>query len=66
MNSKRIAANYAVTRRQRRFIARRKMEEEGKEHCCKHSYIGRTGRFSFYTRQPSYFSEHWREYAEAN
>jgi hypothetical protein len=62
----RVPTNYAVTRKQKRFIARRKMEEEGKHRVCHHSYTGmRNGNFEYRTRVPSYFAENWREYAEA-
>lgn len=63
---KRVATDYIITRKQKRFIAKRRMKEEGKTNYCKHSYTGiKKGNFTYYTRVPSYFSEHWREYTEA-
>ena len=60
----RVATNYAVTRKQKRFIAKQKMKEEGKTGFCKHSHTGmKKGRFTYYTRMPSYFAEHWKEVA---
>lgn len=65
MKVTRVPTNYAVTRKQKRYIAKRKMEKEGKRHFCKHSYMGITkGRFTVQNKIPSYFAEHWREYAE--
>lgn len=54
--------NYAVTRRQKRFIANRKMKEAGERKYRKHSYSTISkGSFEVYTRNPSFFAEHWRE-----
>lgn len=65
MKNNRIATNYAVTRKQKRYIAKQNMEKAEKKQFCKHSYIGmKKGRFTVQTRVPSYFAEHWREYAE--
>lgn len=64
-NQKRVPTNYAVTREQKRYIAKKNMKDEGKKNFCKHSYIGvRKGSFVESTKIPSYFAEHWKEYAE--
>lgn len=61
----RVATDYAVTRKQKRYRAKIKMEEEGKKQFCKHSYTGiKKGSFITQTKVPSYFAEHWKEYAE--
>lgn len=61
----RSAENYAVTREQKRYIARQEMKRAGKKNFCKHSYeTVNLGHFSTYSRVPSYFAKHWREYAE--
>lgn len=57
--------NYAVTRKQKRYIANKKMEEEGRERFRHHSYTSiQKGNFITITRNPSYFAKHWREYVE--
>lgn len=64
---RRTPTNYAVTREQKRYVAKEKMKAEGKRNFCKHSYSTLTkGRFQTVTRNPSYFAEHWREYAEVD
>ena len=62
----RVATNYAVTRSQRRFIAKLRMKKEGVKRACHHSYssIDNGKGFRSITRNSSYFSQHWREYAE--
>lgn len=65
MAIQRSAENYAVTREQKRYIAKQEMRKAGKKNFCKHSYqTTKIGHFSSYTRTPSYFAEHWKEYAE--
>lgn len=67
MKNTRVPTNYAVTRGQKRYIARRKMEEEGKKKVCKSSYTGiKKGNFVTQHKNPSYFAEHWREYVEVS
>lgn len=62
---RRFATNYAFSRKQKRYIAKQKMKEEGKKQFCKHSYTGiKRGNFTIQNRNPSYFAEHWREYEE--
>lgn len=61
----RSAENYAVTRKQKRYIARQEMKRAGKKNFCKHGYeTVKLGLFTSYTRTLSYFAEHWKEYAE--
>lgn len=61
----RIATNYAVTRKQKRYIAKRKMEKDGIKNFCKHSFSSiKKGDFVTYTRNPSYFAKNWRAYTE--
>ena len=65
MKVSRVPTNYAVTREQKRYIAKQKMKEEGKKNVCKHSYVSiKKGNFVMQNKVPSYFSEHWREYTE--
>ena len=64
MKDNRVATDYAVSRKQKRFIARLKMEKEGKKRVCHHSYTGlKRGKFETRAIVPSYFAEHWRDYA---
>lgn len=54
--------NYAVTRKQKRFIANRKMKEANQKNYRRHSYeVLQNGSFEMYTRKPSFFAEHWRD-----
>jgi len=63
--TKRIATNYAVTREQKRYIAKQNMLKEGKKNICKHSYLTKViGTCEVQEKIPSYFAEHWKEYAE--
>ena len=65
MKNDRVPTNYAVTREQKRYIAKQNMKKAGKTHFCKHDYNTiKRGSFISYTREPSYFSEHWREFVE--
>jgi hypothetical protein len=65
MKNNRVPTNYAVTRKQKRYIARKNMEDVGKQHICKHSYSTiKQGSFVIYTKIPSEFAKHWREYVE--
>ena len=66
METKRTATNYALTRKQKRYIARLNMEKEGWKNFCKHSYNTR-----YYHNKPigtyrieSPFASHWKEYVE--
>ena len=59
----RISTNYAVTRRQKRAIAKEKMKKEGKKNFCKHSYTTLSIKgYPMTTREPSEFAESWRDY----
>lgn len=61
-----VPTDYAVTREQKRFIAKRLMREAGKKKFCKHAYhdlVGPNG-IHIQVRDPSYFASHWRDYAE--
>lgn len=59
--------NYAVTRKQKRYIADVKMAEAGMTKYRHHSYsVLRKGTFEERTKNPSYFAQHWREYVEEN
>lgn len=65
MEHHRMLTNYAVTREQKRNIAKKNMKKAGKRQFCKHSYEGiKKDNFVSYTRIPSYFSEHWKEFIE--
>lgn len=68
MKNSRVATDYAVTREQKRYIAKRKMEEAGLKNFCKHSHNSNVHPITNVslgtTVHPSYFSEHWREYKE--
>ena len=64
MKDPRVATEYIVTRRQARYIAHRKMKEEGRQHINRHSYstyTTETGR-TYTTYNPSDFSENWRNF----
>lgn len=50
---KRVPTNYAVKREQKRYIARKNMKDAGMVHIGKHSY-----------RNPSEFSQKWKDYVE--
>lgn len=66
MKVTRVPTNYALSRDQKRYIAKQKMKEEGKTQICKHSYISvKKGNFITQNKEPSYFAKHWREYMEA-
>lgn len=65
---KNIPTNYAVTREQKRYIAKQNMKKAGKKNFCKHSYSYSINPYTNMpmdrTRNKSYFGEHWREYVE--
>lgn len=66
-NQTRVPTNYAVTREQKRYIAKLNMKKANKKQFCKHSYISvKKGNFVESTRIPSYFSEHWKEFLEVS
>ena len=58
--------NYAFTREQKRFIAKKKMKEAGIKQFCKHSYTTNMfhGKPIGSTRIGSKFSSEWRNFAE--
>jgi hypothetical protein len=62
----RVATDYAVTRRQKRFIAKIKMKAAGLKKICKHDYT----TLYFYKkpvgteRHDSKFATEWRNYVE--
>jgi len=68
MKNSRVATNYAITREQKRYIAKRKMKEAGIKNACKHSYTANvhpiTNVTMGNTRHSSYFTDHWKEYTE--
>ena len=48
-----------------RSIAKYNMRKAGVVRPCKHSYVTKKGMTEFYVeRVPSYFADHWREYAK--
>lgn len=62
---KRVPTNYAVTRGQKRYIAKENMKKTNIVHPFKHDYSTiKKGSFLTYTRNGSYFSEHWKDYVE--
>lgn len=62
MNNNRVPTDYAVTRKQKRYIAKENMKKAGKRNFCKHSYTSvKRGLFIVYNKVPSYFAEHWKE-----
>jgi hypothetical protein len=66
--TKRVPTNYAVSRAQKRYIAKQNIKKANvSAHPFKHDYTTvKKGNFTTYTRNGSYFSEHWREYVEAD
>ena len=65
MKKENISISYIVTRAQKRAIARKKMAEAGIKHSCRHGYTtNKVGFTNFYSRTPSYFAQHWKEYVE--
>ena len=64
----RVAADYAITRKQKRYIAKLNMKKQGKKNFCKHSHTVLSALHSsdviIQQRNPSYFAEHWKEYVE--
>ena len=58
---KRVPTSYIVTRRQKRYIARRNMEKDGQRQFCKHNYF--TTRYGT-TRIGSKFSDNWKNFVE--
>lgn len=63
--NKRVPTNYAITRKQKREIARNKMLKDGKTKINKHSYsnIFFRNKIIGQKKEPSFFAKHWREYA---
>ena len=65
MKDTRTPTEYIVTRRQARYIAKRKMKEAGLKNINRHSYstysIPNTKR-TYTVYNPSYFSEKWRSF----
>ncbi len=60
MSNKRTPTNYAFSRKQKRYIAKRNMKKDGKKSFCKHSYENLGG--NEVTRIPSFFAENWRDF----
>ena len=65
MKDPRVPTQYIVTRRQARYIAKRKMKEDGKKNINRHSYStysvpGTKKTYTVYNS--SYFSENWRDF----
>ena len=65
-----VPTNYAVTREQKRYIAKQNMKKAGKKKFCKHSYTSNinpyTGKSIGSNIESSYFAKHWREYVEVS
>lgn len=63
--TKRVPTNYAVSRKQKRQVARNNMIKEGKKQFNKHSYhnIFFRDQIIGQVREPSFFANNWREYA---
>lgn len=67
MKTTRKPSNYAVTRKQKRAIARRLMKEEGLKHINKEYHyveMRATAKCGIPKTEPSLFSKKWREYWE--
>ena len=64
MKNQRTPTDYIVTRRQARYIAKRKMRQEGKKNINRHSYSTyQTATGHTYTvYNPSYFAKNWRNF----
>ena len=63
MKDSRTPTEYIVTRRQARYIAHRKMRQDGKKNINRHSYSTystETGK-TYTVYNPSYFAENWRD-----
>lgn len=56
----RVASNYAITREQKRYIAKVNMKKDGQKQFCKHSYSALEN--NGVTRVPSFFATNWRNY----
>ena len=64
MKNQRTPTDYIVTRRQARYIAKRKMKEKGIQNINRHSYstyTTETGK-TYTTYNPSYFANNQRDY----
>ena len=64
MKDFRTPTDYIVTRRQARYIAKRKMKQDGKKNINRHSYSTystETGK-TYTTYNSSYFADNWRDY----
>lgn len=64
MKDTRVPTEYIVTRRQARYIAKRRMRQNGKKNINRHSYStysvpGTKKTYTVYN--PSYFAENWRD-----
>ncbi len=64
MKDPRTPTDYAVTRKQKRFIAKRNMKEKGIKNFNRHSYTSYKTKTGFVatTKNPSYFAENWTDY----
>lgn len=64
MKDPRVPTQYIVTRRQVRYIAKKRMREDGKRNINRHSYStysSETGK-TYTTYNSSYFADNWRDY----
>lgn len=64
MKNSRVPTQYIVTRRQARYIAKKRMREDGKRNINRHSYStysSETGK-TYTTYNSSYFADNWRDY----
>lgn len=64
MKNSRVPTQYIVTRRQARYIAKKRMREDGKRNINRHSYStysSETGK-TYTTYNSSYFADNWKDY----
>lgn len=65
MKNTRTPTEYIVTRRQARYIAKRRMKEKGIKNMNRHSYSTYTSpetNQTYTVYNPSYFAENWRDF----
>lgn len=65
MKNQRTPTDYIVTRRQARYIAKRKMKEKGIQNINRHSYSTYTSpetKCTYTVYNPSYFAKNWRDF----
>lgn len=65
MKDTRVPTEYIVTRRQARYIAKRRMKEKGIKNINRHSYSTYTSpetNQTYTVYNPSYFAKNWRDF----